>query len=167
MKHRFKQVLLSLLALLLLVEEWLWDVLTLLGHVLARRLHLQRFEAWLAQAPRQLALLAFLIPLFIVTPLNLFAFWMIAKGMVLRGVMLEIFAKLLGTLLVARVFALTRAQLLTYGWFSSLYTTIMRWLHWAHARLSATLAYALAKALKAQARQWWSQWRARFRDYLR
>lgn len=166
MKLWLKRVLLFLLAVLLVVEEWLWDVMTALGRLLAKLLHLERFELWLAQAPRHVALLAFLVPVLVVMPLNVFALWIIARGMVLRGILLEIVAKLLGTLLVARVFALTRTQLLTYGWFAWLYHTVTGWLRWAHARLAMTPAYIFAVSVKAQLRQWAVVWRGRLRAWL-
>jgi hypothetical protein len=166
MKRIVKSWVLALLAVLLVVEEWLWDTLTLAGRALSRRLHLERLEAWLMQAPRHMALLAFLMPLLLVTPLNIAALWMIAKGMVLRGILLQIFMKLVGTLLIARVFALTRVQLLTYRWFAWLYNTITRWLRWAHARLAATRVYRLAKAAKAQLREGWQRWRVRLKVWL-
>lgn len=149
MLKTFRRALLSLLAFILIVEEWLWDGLTVLGRWLFRALHLARFEFWLAQASRWVALLAFLIPLLVVMPLNIAAFYLLAKGRVLQGVGLEIFAKLLGTLLVARVFALTRRQLLTFGWFSWLYSTITRCLGWAHGRLASTAMYKALREIKA------------------
>ena len=147
-----KRILLSLLALLLVFEEWLWDVLTVLGSRLSRLLRLARFEAWLKAAPPPVAFVAFAIPLIIVAPLNVVAFWMIARGIILQGVLLEIFAKLLGTLLVARVFALTRPQLMTLRWFAWLYGKITGWLRWAHARVVATAVYMHAQRIKAHVR---------------
>jgi len=153
-----KKLLFSLLALVLLFEEWLWDLLTALGHSLARILHLARFERWLSGVSPPVALLAMAVPLALVTPLNLAALWLLARGMLLQGLALEAVAKLLGTLLVARVFALTKPQLLTYGWIERIYTTILAWLHWAHARIRATAVYRLAHAamadLRARIRRW-------------
>ena len=159
MKNRFKQWLLGALALLLIVEEWLWDLLTVIGSWLAWRLHLERFERWLQGTSRYMALLSFAIPVLVVTPLNFYAFAMIAKGHVLYGVVLEIFVKLLATMLVARVFALTRRQLMTFGWFAWLYRLIMGWLRWAHERLAATVVYREAKLFKMRVRQRFERWR--------
>lgn len=153
-----KRLLLSCLALLLLFEEWLWDILTRAGHKLATLLHLQRLEIKLQQAPPRFAALAFVIPLLIVTPLNLVAFWMIARGQILRGIALEIFAKLLGTALIARVFALTRPQLMSLRWFSITYLTISGWLLWAHQRVQETAVYQTGKRLKASLRAFIAQW---------
>ncbi|KJV06604.1 hypothetical protein [Methylocucumis oryzae] len=158
-----KKLLLSILAILLLIEEWLWDVLSAFGHRLVLWLHLAKVEAWLAQTSPPIALIALLIPLLIVTPMNLAALWLLANGMIVQGIELEIVAKLLGTLLVARVFTLTKTQLLTFSWIHWLYHTITGWLRWAHEKITATAVYRNAKALKQYIKTYATKWR----DYLR
>ncbi len=145
-----KKLLLTLLAVLLIIEEWLWDFLSACGHYLAVLLRLENFERWLSQTSPNMALLAFTIPLLIVTPINLAAFWLLLHGLLLQGIMLEIFAKLLGTLLVARVFTLTKPQLLTFSAFALLYNTIMDWLRWAHDKVVETAIYQLSRRWKAE-----------------
>ncbi len=153
-----KKLLLSILAIILIIEEWLWDALSVFGHVLIGLLHLEAVERWLSQTSPQVALMAFTIPLLIVTPINLAAFALLAHGLILQGVLLEIVAKLLGTLLVSRVFALTKPQLLTFRGLAFVYATIMRWLNWAHQKITQTKVYKLAKALKAEVKQHFSAW---------
>lgn len=153
-----KRFFFSFLAIFLLFEEWLWDVLTTLGRKLSVWLHLERFEEWLRKTSPKMALVAFAIPLLIVTPLNLIALGMIAHGKILHGVLLEIVAKLIGTVLIARVFALTRAQLLTLRWFKVMYDTITGWLEWAHVRIRATWAYQRAKKLKQEVKATLGAW---------
>ncbi len=143
-----KKILLSLLAIVLLVEEWLWDWLTALGRLLFHWLNLEQFEQWLRQTNPTMALVAFSIPLLIVAPVNLVAFLLIAKGLILQGILMEVLAKLLGTLLVARVFALTKPQLLTFAFLRITYTTITRWLHWAHDKVTETTVYRWMKQLR-------------------
>jgi hypothetical protein len=41
-----------------------------------------------------------------------------------------------------RVFALTKAQLLTFTFLNVIYTTITRWLHWAHNKVTETTVYS-------------------------
>jgi len=143
-----KQLLLSVLAVLVLFEEWLWDILTVLGQRLSRLLHLERFDAWLSQASPKLALTAFAIPLAAVAPLNVGAVMLMVHGAMTAGILLEIAAKLLGTLLVARVFRLTRPALMSFAWFARLYEWIMRLVHWAHALVQESQLYRAALALK-------------------
>jgi predicted ABC-type exoprotein transport system permease subunit len=154
-----KKLLLSLLAIVLLFEEWLWDALTALGRRLVQWLHLARLERWLSQTSPNVALLAFAVPLAIVTPINLAALWLLTRGLILQGVAMEIFAKLLGTLMVARVFALTKPQLLTFGWIAWVYTTITAWLRWAHQRIRETAVYRLGHQLKERIKATVRAWR--------
>lgn len=164
---RMKNWLVGLLAVLLVVEEWIWDALTALGQWLSLRLRLQRLEEMLRRANRWAALLAFMVPLALVAPLNIYALWLIAEGEVMRGVVLEIIAKLLGTMLVARVFALTRQQLLTFRILAWVYKTVMGWLSWAHAWLESTLVYRAAKHAKARARAMMLKTREQIARWLR
>ncbi|MGZ8183660.1 MAG: hypothetical protein ACXWT1_17040 [Methylobacter sp.] len=144
-----KKTLLSLLAIFLIIEEWLWDKLTAFGRSLSKLLNLERFEQWLSHTTAPMALVAFSIPILIVTPINLLAFGLLAHGMILQGILIEVLAKLLGTLLVARVFALTKPQLLTFAFLMIIYTTITRWLQWAHQKVTETAVYRWMKQLKA------------------
>lgn len=145
-----RKSLLSVLAMLLIIEEWLWDTLSIVGRIIALSLHLEYIEALLSTASPKIALLAFCIPLLIVTPLNLFAISLLANGLILEGVAIEIIAKLVGTLLIARTFAITKAQLLTFAWFSRMYWFINKWLSWARQRVAETEIYQLSKRLKAE-----------------
>ena len=96
-----KKILLSFLAIFLIIEEWLWDLLTAFGRSLFHWLNLEQFEQWLRQTKPTMALVGFSIPLLIVAPINLLALALIANGLILQGILMEVLAKLLGTLLVA------------------------------------------------------------------
>ncbi|MDO9106200.1 MAG: hypothetical protein Q7U57_14710 [Methylovulum sp.] len=143
-----KKLALTLLAILVIFEEWLWDILTLVGQWLARALALERFDERLAQASPPLALLAFFIPLAVVTPLNLFALFLLTHGAIVEGILLEIVAKLTGTLLIARIFKLVRPALLTFAWFARFYGAVMRLLQWAHRLVHDSAIYKLSVVVK-------------------
>ena len=153
-----KKILLSLLAIILIIEEWLWDILTTLGHSLIRWLRLERFELWLGQASPIMALVAFSIPILIVAPINLVAFELLIHGLVLQGIGLELLAKLLGTVLIARVFALTKPQLLTFSFLRFIYTTITGWLQWAHQKVIETQVYRWGQHFKAETKARFAAW---------
>jgi hypothetical protein len=153
-----KKFLLSLLAIILIFEEWLWDLLTAIGHTLVRWLNLESFEQWLSQTSPTMALAAFSIPLLIVMPINLLALGLLAHGLILQGIGLEILAKLLGTLLVARVFALTKPQLMTFAFLRVIYTTIIEWLQWAHQKVTETSVYRWSKQFNAEAKARFAAW---------
>jgi hypothetical protein len=150
---KLRKLFFAALAILLIVEEWLWEILTAFGGILSRVLRLENFERWLAAAPPKTALIAFFIPLLIVTPINLFGLSLLARGHFLHGLAVELFAKILGMLLVARVFRLTRPQLLTFRWFDLGYHKILGWLNWAHLRVTSTVTYRVAKQGKESALQ--------------
>ena len=123
-----------------------------------RWLHLEAFEHWLSQSSPAIALVAFSIPLLLVAPINLVAFWLLVNGLVLQGIGLEVSAKLLGTLLVARVFALTKPQLLTFALLRVIYTTLMGWLQWAHQKVTETAVYRWSKHMKAEVKMRFAAW---------
>ncbi len=166
MKLLLKRFLLYFLALFLLFEEWLWNTLTFLGRRLSELLHLARLEAWLKAASPYKAMAAFFVPVLIVTPINLAGLHYIARGMFVKGLAYEAVAKLLGTVMIARVFALTKPQLLSFRWFSWLYHTVTGWLRWAHESIRQTAAYKHAKQMAAQFRElkrhWWEKIRKLF-----
>jgi len=163
-----KKILLSMLAVFLIFEEWLWDGLTVFGQLLVRWLNLGGVEQWLCQASPNKALAAFSIPLLIVMPINFVAIELFIHGLVLQGILLELLAKLLGTVLIARVFALTKPQLLTFPLLQLIYTTVNRWLQWAHQKVIGTSAYQWAKLLQSQLKTQFAvgfaNWLAKRRD---
>lgn len=153
-----KSILFSILAIILIIEEWIWDGLTVLGRSLARLLNLESFEQWLSQVSPTIALLAFSIPIMIVTPINIAAFALLAHGLILQGIILELLAKLLGTVLIARVFALTKTQLLTFTFILVIYTTITKWLQWAHHKVAETPIYTWSKQFKVETKARFAAW---------
>jgi len=153
-----KKLLLACLAIILIIEEWLWDGLNALGHWLIKCMKLEAFECWLSQRTPNQALVAFSIPLMIVTPLNIVALSLLANGMILQGLLMEVFVKLLATLLVARVFALTKPQLLTFNFLCNLYFGITRWLKWAHDKVVDAPIYIWAKNFKTESKARLKAW---------
>ncbi len=153
-----KKILLSICAVILIIEEWLWDVLSAFGHYLVVRLGLVRFENWLMQTTPYQALFAISIPILLVTPLNFFAIWLLANGLILQGISLELFAKLLGTIFIARFFTLSKPQLLTFRLIAALYNTISAWLQCAQDKITETAVYRIAKKFKAEVKARWAVW---------
>ena len=153
-----KKLLLSSLALFLLVEEWLWDMLTALGRRLTVWLHLAAFERWLARTTPKVAMAALLLPVLLILPVKFVGLLLFAHGRIVQGIGLLIAAKLFATLLISRMFAITRPQLLTFAWFSRLYSTVTRWLNWAHGRIHATWVYQQATQLKRAAKAKMAAW---------
>jgi hypothetical protein len=78
--------------------------------------------------------------------------------MVLQGLMMEVLVKLLATLLVSRVFALTKPQLLSFSILRSIYLVITRWLKWAHDKVVDAPIYIWAKQFKLEVKTKFSAW---------
>ena len=148
-----KRSLIFLLAVLVIFEEWLWDVLADIGIVLERYLHIERFERWLVTASPKQALFSFIIPIAVVTPFNILAVVLLAHGAIVQAILLEIVVKLVGTLLIARIFKLVKPALLTFGWFKIIYDQVTAVLKWAKERVYQTSIYQLSVALKIKIRE--------------
>jgi hypothetical protein len=144
-----KKFLLSVVAVILIIEEWLWDLLSAFGHYVAIRLGFIKFENWLMQTTPYQALFAISVPVLLVTPLNIIAIGLLSNGLILQGIALELCAKLLGTLFIARFFTLTKKQLLSFRLLASVYSAITTCLHWAHEKISQTAVYQMATKIKA------------------
>jgi hypothetical protein len=78
-----KNLLLSFLAILLIIEEWFWELLTAFGHKLIQWLHLKQIEQWLRRTSPIMTLEAFSIPILIVAPINLVGVGLLANGLIL------------------------------------------------------------------------------------
>ena len=111
--------------LLLLWEEWLWVHLEAAMAWVARAPLLRRLEAGIVKLPPYPAMAVFLLPSLVLLPVNLCGVWLTAHGHAAAGTGLLISAKLVGTAVVARLFSLCRASLLTLGWFRRVHNTLM------------------------------------------
>jgi hypothetical protein len=108
------------------VEEWLWDRLTLAMAYVARLPILRQLELWMATLPAWGALICFVFPGLILLPVNIVAILLTTRGQAMLGTTLLILAKLVGTALLARVFAVTKPTLLKLGWFRALHEGFFR-----------------------------------------
>ncbi len=113
-------------AMIMFFEEWLWDRLTAMMARVARLPVLRRLEVRLAALPPYRAMGVFLLPGLLLLPVNLFAVWLTANNQALAGTAILIAAKLTGTAILARLFAVCKPSLLTVGWFRNLYEGLVR-----------------------------------------
>lgn len=154
----------GLVGLALLFEEWGWKPLQRLAASVFRLPLLRRIEAAIAAPPPGAALAVFLLPTVTLLPAKLVALWLIGSGHALLGVLSIVGAKVVGTALVARLFALTQPALLKLAWFARWYG---RWLVWNDAliaRVRASAIWRAARAVKRLARRRWTRWRAAWFD---
>jgi hypothetical protein len=133
-----------LAALVLLLEEWCWDVGMRLALALARWPWLQTLEAQVRRLPPWAALCAFVLPGLLLLPLKLLALMAIAHGHAASGIATLVVAKIGGAAVVARLYALTLPTLLAVRWFARAHGWFMahkaRWI--ARLRASPTLLRA-------------------------
>ena len=122
-------------ALIMFVEEWLWDHLTAVMARLAKLPPVRALEAWLAGLPPYGAAAAFLLPGTLLLPVKIAALYLIAHGHAFGGLSMVIAAKLIGTACAARLYSVCRPALLKLGWF--------RWLHDAIIRIKTKLYNAI------------------------
>ncbi len=150
-------------AMILFFEEWLWDKLTAGMAWVARLPVLHRLEARIASLPPYPAMAVFLLPGLLLLPVNIFAVWLTANGHALTGTAILIAAKLAGTAILARLFAVCRPSLLTVSWFRRLYEGLVRLktrLYAAIRSMPAWMAVVRWKnALKARVAKFFHRWR--------
>jgi hypothetical protein len=130
MEQRLKRLLtppfVLLAALVLWFWEWLWDPLERIMARIGRLPLLRQLEGWIAAAPRFVALACFLIPGAVLLPFKVLGLYFLGHGAPMLGLSTFMAAKVVGTALVARIFALTKAQLLQIGWFAGVYGAVVR-----------------------------------------
>jgi hypothetical protein len=134
--RRIVRVFWVILALLFLLEAWLWGRLAPIVAFLVALLPMQTIKARTGAAiealPPAATLVVFLVPIAVLLPVKIAAVWLLHGGHWLAGIGLLVFAKLAGLGVTAFVFEITRPKLLQLAWFARLYAVVMRGLDWAH-----------------------------------
>jgi hypothetical protein len=148
-----------LLAAVILFEEWGWEPLQALLARLTRLPPLAWLERKLVALPPYAALAVFAVPALLLLPVKLAALALVARGQALLGLGVIVAAKLLGTAIVARLFALTQPSLMRLAWFARWHG---RWLQWKAellARVRASAVWRSAQAASRRLRAWWPRQR--------
>ena len=129
MLRRLLQPIWVLLAVIFLIEAWLWDHLEPIVAWVVAKIPLQTFKAWLADRVDTLSpamtLIVFAVPVIPLFPLKLIGFYLLTHEYWLSAVFTILFAKLVGVGITAFVFDVTRPKLLEMGWFERLYEFII------------------------------------------
>ena len=129
MLRRLLQPFWILLAIIFLVEAWLWDHLEPIVAWVVAMIPLRTFKQWLADRVDTLTpamtLIVFIVPVLPLFPLKLVGFWLLTHEYWLSAVLTIIFAKFLGVGVAAFVFDVTRPKLLEMQWFESLYDFVI------------------------------------------
>lgn len=140
--YRMLRPLWVVLALLFLLEAWLWDRLQPLVARAVNVIPWGRLKERLKQSikilPPWAALGVFIVPFIVLLPLKFLEVYLLATSQWLAAVAVLVVAKLLGLGVTAFVFDATRDKLLQMAWFARMYDWFM-WLRgWAHAMTEPT-----------------------------
>jgi hypothetical protein len=127
--RRLLQPLWILLAIIFLIEAWLWDHLEPIVAAVVSALPLRPFKQWLAERVDSLSpamtLIVFIVPVIPLFPLKLAGFWLLTHEYWMSAILTIIFAKFLGVGVAAFVFDVTRPKLLEMAWFEKLYEFVL------------------------------------------
>ena len=147
--RRLLRPLLILLALLFLLEAWLWTHLEPIVAWVVAAIPLERLKARIAAAIGRLSptatLIVFTVPFVVLFPLKFLEFWFLAHRHWTGAILTLIAAKLLGLGVTAFIFGAARPKLLQMPWFRSFY----EWALWLLER-----AHALVDPLKSRIKIW-------------
>lgn len=157
-----------LLALIVLIEAWLWDRLAPVVHrilaVLASWSIRERLVAFVERLSPPGALVVFAIPALIYLGFELLALWPLAYGRWITALVVLIAAKIIGAAMTAFAFDITRGKLLQMAWFRTGYETALRWLAAAHRLADPYVAEIRATLRRLRRRvdpliHSWRRWR--------
>jgi hypothetical protein len=129
MLRRILQPVWVLLAVIFLIEAWLWDHLEPIVAWAVARIPLRAFKQWLTERVDTLSpamtLIVFVVPVIPLFPLKLVGLWLLTHEYWISAILTIIFAKFLGVGVAAFVFDVTRPKLLEMQWFETLYDFII------------------------------------------
>jgi hypothetical protein len=129
MLRRLLQPLWVLLAIVFLIEAWLWDHLEPIVAWFVSILPMRAFKQWLADRVDALSpamtLIVFAVPVIPLFPLKLVGLWLLAHEYWASAVFTILFAKFVGVGVTAFMFDVTRDKLLEMNWFEKLYEFII------------------------------------------
>src|SRR6059058_959705 len=126
-----------LLAILFLIEAWLWDHLEPIVARVVAVIPWQSLKALLARRIATLSptatLLVFLVPVIVIVPFKVLGLWLVAEGYWVHAAGMLLLAKIAGLGTTAFVFDACRDKLLQLMWFRLLYESLLALRDWAHA----------------------------------
>lgn len=134
---------------------------------LARWRPFRRLEAWIAGLSPYATLALFLIPLAVIEPFKIVALYFLSEGRWIAGILTFVAAKVVGIGLAERLFAISRAKLLSIGWFARAHGWVIASKDYVHAYLLTTRFWPALMRLTRRVRDWLARIklaiRARFR----
>ncbi|MEK0449573.1 MAG: hypothetical protein RL088_1841 [Verrucomicrobiota bacterium] len=141
-------------ALIMFVEEWIWDHLAAVMAWIAKARIIRALESWLSKLPPYGAAAAFLLPGTLLMPFKLAALYLIAHHHAIAGLSVIISAKIVGTACAARLYAICHPALLQLGWFRWTRDAIVRLKTRLYDAIKAMPGWALAVRWKNAIKKW-------------
>jgi len=157
-KRLLTPVLLAIATLFFVAEELLWRLAKIFA-LLGKLPLFHQLEQLISALPPYGALAILALPALALAPIKLLALYWLAGGHPALGVGTIITAKVLGTALVARIYQLTRAKLLTLAWFAKFEAKVL-------ALRAAAYGLWRNSAVGRWISQRWHSWRERSRNWL-
>ena len=154
LKRILRGLIFSILAAVLLFEEWGWEPLANLFRRLAHLPLWAQLERKIAGLPKWGALLVFGVPMLALLPIKLLAVLLFGRGHALAGLVLLIVAKLLGTAVLARLFQLTQPRLMQFARFANWYPRWKAWKDALMAKIRLSEPWRMGRRIKARAKAW-------------
>ena len=174
LKRLLTPPLIVLAALLMGVEELLWERLKWLTAWVARCPPIRWYESAILRLPPYPMMVVFLLPATILIPVKLLAVYWLTQGYWLLSLAVILGAKVLGTAIVARSYVICHPKLMAIDWFRWLHDWLIATRDRLYAAVKAMPLYlavrARLSALKKAARRvlhklrgrrgLWARWRA-------
>ena len=139
------------IAIVFLIEAWLWRHLEpIVGRIVAwlpLRAIKARVAGMIRKLPPAATLVVFVVPVVTLFPLKVLGLWLLAHKYWIAASGVLVFAKLVGVAVTAFVFEVTRPKLLQLRWFRWLYERVLIGLDWAH-RLVAPMRRQIRRLLR-------------------
>jgi hypothetical protein len=140
MMRRLLKPLWVLLAIIFLIEAWLWDHLEPIVEKVVAWIPLRQFKQWLSVHIEALSpamtLIVFIVPVILLFPLKLAGLWLLAHNYWFSAIIVYAFAKFAGLGITAFIFDVTRQKLLQMRWFAWLYDNVL----WVRAKAGELVA---------------------------
>jgi hypothetical protein len=171
MKLRWKKLLAApfvfVAAIVILLEDWLWDDLARMAAAIGRLPIFRQIEALIVSLPPYASLAVFAAPSLLLIPVKLGALWLIGHEQAVLGLATVVAAKIAGTALVARIYYLTEPKLLLIGWFARLHARFVAFKARVYKAIKSTGIYQRAHHQYLRTREGFHLWRQSRRGFWR
>ena len=145
-RHRLTRPLLFCAAVILLIEEWLWNGTARFLRDLMRLRPVAACADWIRRRPPRQALALFVLPLLSLLPLKGVIVLAFVHGRVLLGFAVLVLEKLIFSAVFAALYQLTAPAVTRIGWVRRAQTAFLRVRHALHLWLRSFPAFREAHA---------------------